>query len=190
VRTANAWSWTRTLAAWLPAAPEPGAMLAPALAVLAVLLAVPAYQGLVTLPRERARQSERAAATAPTPTPGPVAWTGGGVDPLILEGATRGAATVPAIRLRAGQPAEPVLFACDRPPGETVTLRLTDARDAVVWTQTATVSEIWSAEHHVVSLLVPAGALAPGEYRLAVLAGADRTPYASARFRVATEETR
>ncbi|HUK62236.1 MAG TPA: hypothetical protein VLV15_02845 [Dongiaceae bacterium] len=183
VRAANAPSLTRTLASWLPPATEPRAVLAPALAVLAVLLAVPAYQGLVTLPRERARHAGQAASSAPAPAAGPVAWAGGGVETLILESATRGGATVPAIRLRAGQPAEPVLLECDRPPGDTVTVRLTDVRGGLVWSRVAAISEIWDPRHHVVSLLLPAAALDPGEYLLVLVTGRDGT-HASARFRI------
>jgi Putative zinc-finger len=184
VRAANAPSWTRALAAWLAGAPEPRALLAPALAVIAVLLAVPAYQGLVTLPRERARHEASVVATPAVPVMHPSAWAGGGVETLMLEPATRGVTTTPVVRLRPGQPAEPILFACDRPPGDSVTVRLTGTHDAVVWTHVTAVSEIWSAGHHVVSLLVPADALSPGEYRLELLSAPDQGLHASARFRV------
>jgi anti-sigma factor RsiW len=195
VRAANAPSWSRALAAWLPSPAAPRALLAPALGVLALLLAVPAYLGIVELPRERGRHpGATTATTAPNANSagaaGAPAWTGGGVDALILESATRGAGVVPTIHIRPGQPVQPILFQCDRPEGESVTLRLMGTGEVVAWTRVARTADIWDTRHHVVSLLVPVSNLVPGEYRLEVAATTPGAIPTTARFRVEASSPR
>ena len=201
MRAAGRPGWWRALrAAW--GAPGAGARaLHPALALAAVLLAYPAWRGLVEWPRERAAAERRVRAAedelarargaargiAARPSPGA---RGGGVAALVLQGAARDAGPTPTLRLRRGQPFQPILLDVTPPPGP---LAVTLARgDAVVWSSTGSREEYWDDVNRLVGLLVPADALAPGEHRLELRQADARTLVFAATFLVvagATPET-
>ncbi len=195
VRAANGPAPLRALRAWVPARGAGAALLRPALAVLVALLAVPAWLGIVELPRERARarQAVREAAVAPAPVAREAApaWAGGAVDLLVLSAPTRGAeGEVPLVRLRPGQPAVPLLVELARPRADSLTLRAIDAAGVAAWSLTTARDELWDVRHGGLSALVPAAALGAGAYRLEVAPAGGGAPLLVARFRVAAAAAR
>ena len=169
-QTPSAW---RSLRAWLPGASDRRAMTAVALGALAVVLAYPAYVGLVEYPRERMHtldlerrarrtQFELAPAAAPVEVEGPAAV-------LVLEGASRGSReVVPSITLRSGQVALPVLIDAAPPSSDPVELVLRDASGKARWRMTARGADLWDPNQHVLSLLIPVSALTAGEFGLSI----------------------
>jgi hypothetical protein len=167
-----------------------------------VLLAWPAWLGLVEYPRarraaDRARAAaERVAATpgalggatpgAGAPTPGAAAspWSGGGAGVLILSGPTRGAGeALPEARLHPGQPG--LTIVTDRRLDGTGPVRVTlrDAKGNAIWQTLAAAGDLWDARARVTSLMIPSAALAPGEYALSI--GTEPgAPAFEARFRI------
>ncbi len=189
VRAANAPAPLRALRAWAPARGAGAALLRPALAVLVALLAVPAWLGIVVLPRERARSREATHAAVHAPAPAPraaaPAWPGGAVDLLVLSAPTRAAAgAAPLVRLRPGQPAVPLLVDLARPRADSLTLRVIDAAGVTTWSLTAARDELWDARHGGLSALLPAAALDQGAYRLEIAPARGGAPLLIAPFRV------
>jgi hypothetical protein len=188
MREARAPGWWRSLRSWVAVPGAPARLLQPALAVAAVLLAYPAWVGLVEYPRTRAaaeqrlREAEARAASRP-PAPPPPDLQGGGVAALVLRGATRSGAAVPTLRLRGGQDLQPVLVDVALPAGPLVaTVLHDDGRPA--WSVQGPRDEFWDATNQLAGFLVPARALPPGDYRLELRSPDDRAPFLTARFRV------
>jgi hypothetical protein len=194
LRAAAAPAWRRGVRAWLGAPGAPMRALQPALAVLAALLVYPAWLGLVEYPRERTAaehriqdaesraRAEADARAAAGRTPAPVA-RGGGIAALVLRGATRGPADVPVVRLRRGQAFQPVLVDATPPAGR-LSIALVREPEAVVWTAEGPREDFWDDANQLIGALIPAEALAPGEYRLEVRPAAGAPPALVARFRV------
>lgn len=193
MREASRPAWWRAFRA-LWDAPGAGArVLQPALALAALLLVFPAWRGLVELPRERAaadrrvqaaedaraRAEDAARAHAARPTP---SGRGGGISALVLQGATRDAGALPTLRLRSGQPFQPILLDVAPPPGPLI---VTLAREGnVVWTSSGSREEFWDEANRLVGLLVPTDVLTAGQYRLELRRGGAETPVFASAFRV------
>jgi hypothetical protein len=193
VLRAAAPSLARRLAAWLGGRGAPVAALQPALVVVALALLYPAYLGLVAYPRERGRAAALEARAldltrgAPAlPHGEPTAWSGGGVDALILAPSVRGAgAEMPAVTLRPGQPAQPILIDHAPPQGAThLLVLLRDHAGAVVWRIDAPVEDLWNPAANVLAVLVPEDRLQSGEHTLELATGEQATPIFRAGFRV------
>lgn len=187
-RAAAASAWQRALPSWLAVAGERGAWLKPALAVLALLLVWPAYQGLIELPRTRAALERSMSPVAPAPiAPAPAAPWSGAAKTLVLAGASRAVGDVAEIVPEPGQPLVPVLLDVDlsaHAPGESLVVIVKRRDGPEVWQHRATVGAGWDAAARVASLLVPTTAMPPAEYVLELRVPSG-TPIFSARFRVA-----
>jgi hypothetical protein len=172
------------LVAWVVGHRTPGAWLRPAVTVLAAIVLLPAaYRGVIELPR--AREEARRAATLRPIVPPPSAWSGGGVDPLVLSTPLRGAAPAAELRLRAGQPAQPVFVAVEPPEGASrIAAVLRDSTGTAVWRWEGPLEESWSGPARVFAFLVPAARLAPGDQAFELSAGGGATPFFAGRFRV------
>jgi hypothetical protein len=193
MREAAAPSWRRFLRARFGDRVWGVRALQPAFAILAILLAYPAWLGLVQYPRERAASEQRqqemetrlqteAQARSATAT----LLRGGGISALVLRGATRGEDAVPVLRLRSGQPLQPVLLDAALPPGR-VRVSLIRGPEGEVWSAEGEREEFWDEANGLVGLLIPADALTPGEFRLELRSAADATPFFTGRFRVVRE---
>lgn len=194
MREASRPAWLRTVHAAWEGPGSGGRWLRPTLAACALLLLFPAWRGLVELPRERAAYEQRVQdaeqarelaegklrGLAPHPTP-PI--RGGGVAALVLQGVARDAGALPTLRLRPGQPLQPVLLDVSPPPGE-VRVTLLRANGSVAWTAVGPREEYWDDANRLTGLLIPTGVLLPGEYRIEVRAGRDPTPFFTSRFGV------
>lgn len=189
-------AWARTARAWLRVeiAGRPAMLLRPALAVLAVLLIYPTYLGLVKYPEERlsgeraASEIARLRASAPGPSPVGPAW-GGGVQPLVLSGPSRGVASaMPTLRVRAGQPVIPVLadFTPRRrePASEYEVVVFHEPSSQVAWRHRAPLEELWDPTSQTLSLLLPTAGLTSGSYLLEVRGPDSGTPELAARFEI------
>lgn len=181
VRRAGNLALGRRLAAWLAVHRTPSSLLRPAFAVLAIALVYPAYLGLVEYPRlrDQARSANHA-------TPAPIAWSGSGVDPLVLTPAVRGAEpSLPTLRVRPGQPAQPIFISREAPPGaDRLNLMLRDHAGAIVWQIEAPVAELWNPGAQVIAVLVPADRLHAGDYRLEMMTSGQVAPIFTASFHV------
>jgi hypothetical protein len=186
--------WWRSIRAWFSALPSLPRVLQPALAVAAILLAYPAWMGLIEAPRERAaaearlRAAEEARVRAEAEarelgSRDAVAPRGGGVAALVLRDAVRSAASLPTVRLRAGQDLQPLLLDVAPPAGA---LTVTLSRDRVpVWSASGPREDFWDEANRLVGVLVPAQALTPGEYSIELRSGTG-PPFFVSRFRVQT----
>jgi hypothetical protein len=192
MREASSPAWWRALQSWFAVPGAPARLLQPALAIAAVVLAYPAWVGLVEYPRARvaaerraieaeARATAEAEARARAATP--VAPRGGGVAALVLRGATRGGDAVPVLRLRAGQTLQPVLLDAALPAGRVV-VTLVREPDTRVWSIEGPREEFWDSANALAGLLVPAAVLTPGDYRLELASAAGASPFVTTRFRV------
>ena len=177
MREASRPAWTRAIRAGWHAPGASERVLQSALALAVLLLVFPAWRGLVELPRERAAAEQRlrsadeararaeSAARERAARPAP-AGPGGGIAALVLQGTARGTSAPPTLRLRSGQPFQPVLLDVTPPAGA---LAITLARgDTVVWTASGSREEFWDDANRFVGLLVPADALVPGGYTVEV----------------------
>jgi hypothetical protein len=187
----SAWRWLR---AWLPEFMGRRAVPGVAFAALAVMLAYPAYLGLVEYPRQLrlAPQSggesaggTHASGTRPaeisTPT---AAEIGGPAAVLILTGEARGGASVlPVARLRVGQTQLSVLIDAAPPKLDPVEIELRDQAGRLVWHIRARGAELWDERQHVMSLAIPVAGLAGNEFMLS-LGVAGRPAEVNRRFRV------
>jgi hypothetical protein len=194
----------RALKAWYSIADQPRAWLKPALAIFAILLAWPAYLGMVEYPREklaaqqaRAEAARAAAHATPTPgaevPPGRTLWNGGGAAVLVLTGATRGtSAAPPSVKLHPGQPGLTIVTDRHITAPDTLLVTLFDDQHRPVWKQPVPASELWDANAHLTSVMIPSPNLTPGDYSLeigaAAAGGAARAtgapPQFAAKFRV------
>jgi len=183
VRRAGNVALGRRLAAWLAVHRTPSSLLRPAFAVLAIALVYPAYLGLVEYPRlrDQARNTRTPAAEST-----PLAWSGSGVDPLVLAPAVRGAEpTLPTLRLRPGQPAQPIFINREPPAGATrLNLVLRDQAGAIVWHIEAPVAELWNRDAQVIALLVPTERLSTGDYQMELMTNENAAPVFTAGFHV------
>ena len=181
-------SWLAGVRPWF-ARPR---FLQPALAAALLLLAYPAWVGLVEYPRSRqaareevreaARRARSEAEARLRPAP-PSSPRGGGFAALVLRGPTRSGGEVASVRLREGQELQPLLADVVPPPG---TLHASLIRDpgGEVWSASGEREAFWDPTNQLTGFLVPAAALAPGEYRLELRSAAERPPFFVARFRV------
>ncbi len=169
----------------------------------ALVLAYPAYRGMVRLPvlerdhRQTAHELEsvrahlRALESSPAISGGEdvraTGWSGPAAL-LFLSDTRRGGAATPAVTLRPGQPFLPVLVDYQPPEVTAQTplwLSLARAGDGVqLWTHRTTWSQVWDAPIQAMILLLPARLLPPGAYRLEIrLLGVAASPHV-ATFRV------
>jgi hypothetical protein len=194
-RAAERTAWIRSAPAWARVAGRgaPATWPTPALAVLAALLAFPAFLGTIRYPETRAtnQRLERdlralEARLAPTPpTPALERW--GGPAPLLsLSGPERGIDAVASVRPRPGQPYLAMLIAYEPAagPADSIDVRIVSAAGAVAWSARATEGELWDRHLEALSLLVPGDALRPGHYRLELRVREGRDPRFTAPFRV------
>jgi hypothetical protein len=195
-RAAAATAWMRAPRAWWVGARGPAPWLAPALGALALVLAWPAWQGLVEMPRLEARlareaQARREAERARVPQVAP-APPGGAARSLVLSEASRsGGAPAASVALAPGQGMVPVLMDLDlsgEPPGRAVRASVRRVGGTEVWALESTAGEVWDARARVIGLLVPASALAPGEHELR-LAWRPGGEFFRAAFRVEAPES-
>jgi hypothetical protein len=186
MREAAAPSWRRFLRTWFGDRVWGVRALQPAFAILAVLLAYPAWLGLVEYPRERATSEQRLAEAEALLRAETRPLRGGGISALVLRGATRGEDVVPVLRLRRGQPLQPVLLDAALPPGR-VRVSLIREPAGEVWSAEGEREEFWDEANGVVGLLFPADAFEAGEFRIELRAAEDSPPFFTGRFRVARE---
>ncbi|NOT34334.1 MAG: zf-HC2 domain-containing protein [Candidatus Eisenbacteria bacterium] len=191
MRAAASPGWFAAVRAGFVGAPAPVRALQPALALVALLLAYPAWLGLVQAPRERAEterrliasEDARRAAERRTSEPSVAPATGGGVVALVLRGPTRSAATLPTLRLQPGQLEQPLLLDAS-PPDVRLSIRITGASGVAVWSVTGPREEFWDASNQLVGVRVPATLLAPGDYRIELAAAGHPEPLLTAEFRI------
>ena len=189
MREAAAPAWWRAIRSWLAVPGAPVRALQPALALSALLLAYPAWVGLVEHPRERANaerrlhESEARARDVARAAPPAAAPRGGGVAALVLRGATRGGDELPVLRLRAGQALQPVLVDA-APPGPRLAIALVREPGTRVWAIEGQSEDFWDPVNELLGMQVPADLLTPGDYRLELGVAAGGTPKVTARFRV------
>jgi putative zinc finger protein len=194
MREASRPAWWRAVRAAWDAPGSTARWLQPALAVCALLLAFPAWRGLVELPREhataerrvhdadaaRSRAEDRADRLT---SESRLAIRGGGVAALVLQGAARAAGPPPTLRLRSGQLLQPVLLDVSPPAGE-LRLQLVRANGTIAWSAGGPREEFWDEANRLIGLLVPTAALTAGEYRIEARRADDPAPFFTARFRV------
>ena len=198
--------WETARALWFTPGSAPWRMFAASAAVVAIVLAYPAYQGMVAVPslrqsqerlvverdQARARGEDLARQVQEAQTShgaGAPAWTGG-VNMLVLAGTSRDAdAELPRLSLRAGQTVQPVLAGFDLTRGgrlqRTIVVAIRPvASPTSVWTHRCTAREVWDAPNQIVSVLVPASVLTKGNYELTISEAAAASPAYRAPFRV------
>lgn len=180
------------------------AALGPACAALAILLAFPAYQGVMQVPalHGRVESARQQIATLENTTAGlrerlriaqqstirpPATPTGGAARLLYLTGMHRGAGT-PPVQYAPQQAFIPLALACDAQaaasrPSTAVQVRIVrQDTGTVAWTYAGRLGEVWDPSTQVVSLLVPAAALGTGEFRAEVRFGREREPGFTSSF--------
>ena len=171
--------------------PRAALVFVPALAILVLLLAYPAYRGIVRYPelrrthaaaaRDLARleseeqklRAELARRSAPVAAR---AWAGP-TRLLFLPATMRGTAAVPGVALGPDQLYQPIVVQ-HRPfdgnvPTGIVTVRLLRPSGETVWSEKRPVADLWDPSHSALVLLVPAAPLEPGGYRLEVVRGSE-----------------
>lgn len=168
----------RLFTEWWPQMPR----LVPAMAGIMLLLAYPAYRGMVAYPSlERAYQDSQGEAARLesegvqlrrelADRPAAAAWTGG-VRLLVLGPTTRAVEAPPIVVLAAGQPYLPMVIE-HRPfdvgeretPVEIVIRRTADGVDA--WRLERSAQELWDPTLNAMVVLVPASVLESGTYRV------------------------
>lgn len=175
------------------ALPAPIPALVPAMMV--ILLAYPAYLGVVRLPqvvRECDLAHERLAQLGGTGAGSSGAWAGGPVSALNLAPPARGddepPAEPPSIRVHPGQRFQPVRveFDLSRSPGDDrliVALRAAGEENAR-WQIESSAAALWDAADEAINLLIPAERLAPGEFVLEIRQTKTASPIYSAGFRI------
>jgi hypothetical protein len=184
----------RAFLAWLPTADRPSAWLRPGLAIFALLLAWPAYLGMVEYPRAKeaaatARAEAERAHVVPPPgalvPPGTVVWNGGGAAVLILTGTSRGAASaLPQAKLHPGQPDLTIITGRHVIEPDSLLVTLWDDQHRPVWRQPVTAADLWDANARVTSVMIPAVNLTPpGDYSIEIGPPAG-PPRFAARFRI------
>jgi len=187
-------AWSLPDASWLDALwPRLAPALAPALAVLVAVLAYPAYQGLTSYPAlQRQQQSQARSLDQLRGSEGrlrrelesrpAVAAAGSWAGParlLYLPAETRGVHPTPTVVWSADQLYQPLVIQ-HRPfsglaPSGTVGITIRRGDGSVVWQTARPASELWDAGYASLVVLVPAGALTPGSYRVDVLRDGART---------------
>ena len=173
-----------------------GGWLKPALAVAAILLAWPAWQGLVAVPALRrevaetraeldaARERERAVTPAPE-------VSGGAGRIVVLGGAMRSTGDGPAVALAEGQAVLPVLIDLESAPalldadGQLDATLVPAGGGAAVFALRASATALRDPAMRTLTLLVPTSRLSPGAWRLELRrAGAAGAPLYAATFRI------
>ncbi len=176
-------------------------VLLPAIAAC-LLLAFPAYRGIVQLPNARrallvSREMERSVRaerdslarivreTAPPPV---VRDTGGAAPLLFFTASTRGSTDVPHIRPNPAVALQPIAAVVDvtADPAVTdatvVTVTIRHSAGTQVWAVNDRVDALWTRETSVLSVLVPRAALAPGRYVFTVALVGRTRPLFEAAF--------
>lgn len=174
-----------------------------AIAILAMMY--PAYQGLSVLPdiqsgQDRLRAQRDEAVSKRTELEreleevrirrGDRGGETGGANVLILAGSSREAqAENPRIPARPGHSVQPVLAGFDltRAGGlqRTVVLRIRIVQTGqTTWEHRCTAREVWDSANHLICVLVPAGALNPGNFEFSITEAAGGAPVYRAPFRV------
>ncbi len=165
-----------------------------AAAVAVLALSLPAYRGLVELPRvQHEQQTETQRLTADNQrladqlrqrnTTPPA---GGASRLLFLSDPVRGdGGTTPTLRPTPGASVVPVVIAADLTQGGSVSPRaaitVRVSRDgSEVWRTDTHLDAIWDDGAHIASLLVPAAVLAPATYELHVTTATGTTLYRTA----------
>lgn len=182
------------------AAEGAGGWLKPALAAAAILLAWPAWQGLVETPALRrqveqtraelhaARERERESASRPAAPE--MAGSAGRI--LLLGGTTRAAGDGPSMTPAAGQAVLPLLVDLESAPellaasGDLEARIVPAAGGEPAFTLRAPAATLRDPATRTLTLLVPTARLAPGAWRLEVRrAGSTAPPLYAAPFRIA-----
>jgi hypothetical protein len=195
------------------AAPPARAILVPALGALVIGLAVPAYRGVIEMPRVREEQARteaelgdaRAQARAlaerlraaergrrVNAPPAPPAVTGGLATPLYLLRPSRdGGEPMPEIAIRPGTTLLPILISYDPladaalSPTRPLTIDVRALRTGRrVWTLRVPARDAADPVYHTMTLLVPHEALSPGSYALTVRGAPRGEAEYRAEFRV------
>lgn len=199
--------WEPVRAFWVTPDTGPWRIVAASAAVVAVILAYPAYQGTVQVPslrqaqvrlveerdqaRARGEDLARQVQEAQTSHGAGPTWTGG-VNMLVLAGTSRAAeAELPRLSLRTGQTVQPVLAGYDLTRGgslqRTIVLAIRPVESTSnVWTHRCTAREVWDGPNQLVSVLVPARVLTKGSYELMISEAAASSPVYRAPFRLDT----
>ncbi|MFN0150083.1 MAG: anti-sigma factor family protein [bacterium] len=188
---ADATSAWRSAVAWLGggAWPAPIPALVPALMVL--LLAYPAYLGVVRLPQV-ARECDLAREQLSALGGSGAGWLGGPVLALNLPAPARGdeedPPALPVIRILAGQRFQPVRIEYDPSTAPAaapliVTLRAKDDERAR-WRIESTAAALWDASDEAINLLLPAERLGPGEFVLEIHEAESASAVYASGFRV------
>ena len=187
VRSAESWSrsWARDVQGVLGAILAPSRIPALATSALALLLAYPAYLGVVQLPRvasERQEAIEALAQWATKPPPQvasskPPAWPGGPSATLALAGGTRsggetaGSEPIPVVHLRDHQAFLPIRIDFDPSAlaAEQIVVSLREINSPQqLWRHSGSAAEFWDPDDEAINLLLPADALHPGTYTLEI----------------------
>lgn len=171
MRAAVAPSWSRSVGAWFGGLSWSFRPLRLAFPILAILLAYPAWLGLVEYPRYRASR-----------TPG-MSVSGGGTATLVLRGGTRGGDDRPAVRLRKDQLLQPVFLDTSLPAGS-VYIRLIDETGRDVWRAAGDRDTFWDEANRLVGALIPTEVLDVGDFRLELRTMRDGSPVFTGGFRV------
>jgi anti-sigma factor ChrR (cupin superfamily) len=172
--------------------------LRPALAAVAILLAWPAWQGLVEVPALRREVTqmrsqldaarEREATPPERPTP---AFAGGAARILVLGGPTRSAADGPTVTPAPGQTALPIVVDLESSPellssdGDLDVRIVPTPRGEPAFAMLAPAASLRDPATRTLTLLVPLSRLGPGTWRLEIRRGALGVPLYTAPFRVA-----
>jgi anti-sigma factor RsiW len=180
-READASAWRRSFEAWFARPSLAAGRLAPALAVLLLLLAYPAYLGIFELPRARDRRSAAMPpAVLDVPIRPPVTGMGGAARALVLEGATRGGSETPSVQVAPDQTFLPILLDMDLShdsAGDSLRVSILRADGTTAWARSLTVGSLWDSGTRTGTLLIPSGLLGPGAYDAQV-----RQPKGELRF--------
>ncbi len=197
--------WEEWRQRWREAGAAPWRAAAMVATVAAIVLAVPVYRSASLMPTLRqnqarllaerdearargdnlARQLEQVRAVPGQDTP-----AGGGINVLVLAGTTRDAiAETPRLAVRPGASVQPILAGFDLRHGggldRTVVLTVTPLRGGRGgWTHRCSAREIWDPVNQVVSVLVPAEALLPGNYEFSLREASATSPTYRAPFKV------
>lgn len=202
-RGADAWRapWWRSFArAWQEAQAGPWGMLAPAMAVIALVLAWPAWLGVRELPNVRRAQETATHDAAQLQrevvslrevvqaNDAAASWSGG-ARALAFPALRRGVPPEPPeLRVVPGQPHVPVYVAFDpRDAGDPAALAIVILRAGTpgeVFQLEGAAADLWDPAVQGLSLLLPARVLEPGDFRLEVRVPGEERPRYASPFRV------
>jgi len=192
---ADATSPWRALAGVLRGGAPPAPIPALVPAMMVILLAYPAYLGVIRLPqvvRECDLAHEKLAQLGGSGAGSSGSWAGGPVSALNLAPPARGddapPVEPPSIRVQPGQRYQPVRIEYDLSlsPGDrrlVVALRAAGEPNAR-WLIESSAGALWDASDEAINLLVPADRFAPGDFVLEIREAEAASPIYSAGFRI------